>query len=217
MPTPSDKVVALRRLLDERHPAARPREHRIIPTGVPHLDEVLGGGIRTGALTEFVSTCASTGSQTSLGSLLKLTRLARQRIAIVDAAGAFDIETLDNDLIAHVVWIRCQNLSECWRTADLVARDPNYAVTVVDVRGLPLRALLRTRDSIWVRLQRAVEQAETALLVQSHSSIAPNAAYRVEFCEPMPPQDLLSPRREITARISPLLQRRRMRQQEATA
>jgi RecA/RadA recombinase len=217
MSSRSDKVVALRRLLDERHPTSRPREHQNIPTGVPELDAILGGGIQTGTLTEFVSTGASTGSQTALGCLLAQTRLARQRLAIVDAAGAFDIEGFDDDLVAHVVWIRCQSLSECWRTADLVARDPNYAATIVDVRGLPLRELLRTRDSIWVRLQRAVEQAETALLVQSHSAVVPNAACRIEFSEPLSPETLIAPRHAIAARIAPSVQRRRTRQLEITA
>lgn len=213
----SDKVVALRRLLDERHPVARPKSARLIPYGVPVLDEILGGGLRTGVLTEFVSERASTGNQSALGSLLVTTRHKGQRVALVDAAGAFDIEGLNDEVIAHVVWVRCATLGECWRAADLVARDPNYAVTVIDVRGRPLREVARTRDSIWTRLQRAAEQAETAVLIQSDSAIVPNAAFRVVFSESLKPESLTLPRRELMHILSAKLHRRRTRPLEVTA
>lgn len=137
MSSGSDKVVALRRLLDERFPAARPRGVRCIPTGVAAVDRALHGGLLTGTLTEFVSDFPSAGSQLCLASLMQSTRLNRQRVALIDTPAAFDLEGFDGDALAHLVWVRCLSLSECWRAADLAARDPNYAVTVVDVRGLP--------------------------------------------------------------------------------
>jgi RecA/RadA recombinase len=209
MSSGSDKVVALRRLLDERFPAARRRESRTVPTGVPAVDRALGGGLLTGTLTEFVSATPSAGSQLSLGSVLLSTRLARQRIALVDAANAFDLETLDDDALAHVVWIRCGSLDECWRAADLAARDPNYSVVAVDVRGFPERALLRTKDSIWTRLQRAAEQAETALLIQTTTPLVPNAAHRLVFAGPMGGAAMRSGRDSLLELLSVELQRQR--------
>ena len=217
MPSGSDRIIALRRLLEERHPTARSRTTRVIATGVPALDEILGGGLHSGTLTEWVSARASSGSQTSLGALLLHTRLARQRVALIDAAGAFDPEGLDDDAVAHLVWVRCAKLSECWRAADLAVRDPNYAVVAVDVRGQPLRALMRTRDSIWVRLQRAAEQAGTAVVVQSDSAIVPNAACRVEFIRSLEPGSLLAERSDIVHGLAPELQRMRVRRVEVSA
>jgi RecA/RadA recombinase len=217
MSSGSDKVVALRRLLDERHPCARPKPARLIPTGVAGLDDILGGGLRTGVLTELVSAAVSTGSQTALSSLLATTRQAGKRIALVDAADAFDPEGLDDDAVAHVVWVRCATLDKCWRVADLVARDPNYAVTVIDLRGRSLRELMRTKDSVWTRLQRAAEQAETAVLIQSDSALVPNAAFRVAFTAGLRPETLTLPRRAIVEALAPALQRRRSRPLEASA
>ena len=213
----SDKVVALRRLLDERFPPARPREQRVVPTGVPVLDGLLAGGLLTGTLTEFVSAVPSGGSQLSVGSLLLSTRLARQRVALVDAAGSFDPTGWDDDAVAHVVWVRCDSLAACWRAADLAARDPNYAVVVIDVRGLPERELLRTRDSVWVRLQRAAEQAETALAVQTTTALVPNAARRIVFAQPLAGGSLLRPRSELAAALVMELQRARVRAREGPA
>jgi RecA/RadA recombinase len=215
MSSGSDKVVALRRLLDERFPAAHPRESRLIPTGVPSVDRLLAGGLVTGTLTEFVSVVSSGGSQLSLGSLLLSTRLARQRVALVDAAGSFDLAGLDDDDVAHLVWARCATLGESWRVADLVARDPNYAVIVIDVRGLPERELLRTKDSVWVRLQRAAEQAETAVVIQTTTPLVPNAAMRLAFARPLDGQALVQPRSAVLAVLEPTLQRARQRRRTA--
>ena len=215
MSSGSDKVVALRRLLDERFPAAHPRESRLIPTGVLAVDQLLAGGLVTGTLTEFVSAVPSGGSQLSVGSLLLSTRLARQRMALVDAAGAFDLTGLDDDAVAHLVWVRCATLSESWRAADLVARDPNYAVIVIDVRGFPERELLRTKDSVWVRLQRAAEHAETAIVVQTTTPLVPNAAMRLTFTEPLDGRTLKQPRLDVVASLAPTLQRARQRTRTA--
>jgi len=216
MPLESAKVIALRRLLDERFPAAVPRQRRIVPTGVPALDALLGGGLLSGTLTEFVSATPSGGSQSSVGSLILATRLARQRMALVDAAGTFDLAGFDDDAVAHLVWVRCASLSETWRAADVAARDPNYAVVVVDVRGFPEREVRRTRDAIWVRLQRAAEHAETALAVQSESAVVPNAARRIVFAAPLAAALLIRPRAEVIAALAPALQRARVRAQGGT-
>lgn len=215
MSSGSDKVVALRRLLDERFPPTRRRDARFIPTGAPSIDRALGGGLLTGTLTEFVSAVPSCGSQIGVGSLLSSTRLGRQRVALIDAANAFDLEVFDDDALAHLVWIRCSSLSECWRAADLVARDPNYAVVVVDVRGHAERTLLRTRDSIWMRLQCATEQAETALLVQTTTALVPNAARRLVFSTPLAENALTTLRADLIASVSVESHRQRIREHTA--
>lgn len=210
MPPESDKVVALRRLLDERFPAAQRRSRRVVATGVAAVDTLLGGGLLTGTLTEFVSLVPSAGNQLTLGSLLVATRAARQRVAWVDAAGTFDLEGFDDDALAHLVWVRCGSLAESWRAADLAARDPNYRVVVLDLRGFPPRELLRTRDSIWVRLQRAAEQADTALAVQSDTPVVPNAGARLLFPHPLADDALLQPRADVLAALDVELHRLRL-------
>jgi hypothetical protein len=209
MPPATEQVVSLRRLIEGRFPAAPARERRVVPTGVPGLDACLGGGLPAGALTELVADVPSAGCQSALGSLLHATRGARQRVALVDAAGCFDPNGLDDDTLAHLVWIRCGSLADTWRSADLVARDPNYAVVLIDVRGLSLRELQRTRDAVWVRLQRAAEQAGTACIIQSDALVVPNAACRVVFDQPLAADALTQPRAELLIALNPGLQRRR--------
>ena len=80
------------------------------------------------------------------------------------------------------------------------------------MRGRPERALLRTRDSVWIRLQRAAEQAETALVVQTTTPLVPNAARRVVFAAPLTGGALTQPRGKLLAAIEPELQRVRLRE-----
>lgn len=194
MPPETTRVAALRRLLDERWTGSPVRSRRVVPTGVPQIDELLEGGLGTGTLTEFVSVVPSGGAQLALGSLLLAARVARRRIALLDASGAFALDGLDDDAVAHVVWVRCPTLAVCWRAADLAARDPNYSVVVLELRGVPVAELQRTRSSVWVRLQRAVEETDTALLVQTTRAVVPNARARISFAQPLDPACLTAPR-----------------------
>ncbi len=207
MSSGSEKIVALRSLIDARFPAAHRGARRVVPTGIPRIDELLHGGLATGSLTELVSAVPSGGSQLTLGGILLSTRLSRQRVAVVDAANAFDASGFDDDTLAHLVWVRCGSLAECWRCADVLARDPNFAVVSVDVRGFAPRELLRTRDSIWVRLQRAAEHADTALTVQSDTAVVPNAGARLIFNRPLADDALIAPRALLAGAITAELQR----------
>ena len=216
MPPESEKVVALRRLLNERFPAALARPRRIVRTGVAQIDRLLGGGLLTGSLTEFVSGVPSGGSQLAIASLILATRAACQRIALIDAAGTFDLSGFDDDAMAHVVWVRCHTLAEAWRAADLAARDPNYSAVILDVRGFPLRELMRTRDAIWVRLQRAAEHTDVALAVQTESAIVPNAGARILFSHGLGDSTLTEDRATLTLEVIVELQRARIAREAAS-
>lgn len=216
MPPESEKVVALRRLLDQRFPAARARARRIIPTRVSQIDALLGGGLLTGTITEFVSGVPSGGSQLAVASLILATRAACQRVALVDAAGTFDLSGFDDDAMSHVVWVRCHSLAEAWRAADLGARDPNYSAVILDVRGFPVRELLRTRDSIWIRLQRAAEHTDVALLVQTESAVVPNAGARIVFSHALGDGTLTTDRATVTMEVAVELQRARITREVAS-
>jgi hypothetical protein len=80
-----------------------------------------------------------------------------------------------------------------------------------------VRELLRTRDSVWVRLQRAAEQTGTAVVIQSDAAIVPNAAWRVAFAHSLEAEALTQPRTHIIARLAPELRRARVRPLEETA
>jgi hypothetical protein len=170
---------ALRSLVAARFPTTARRHGAGVPTGVPSLDEALGGGLPAGRLTELVSERAGSGGQLVLARLLQATRAARQRVALIDGADGFAPEAVATDALRHLVWVRAHNLDEALAAADVLVRDGNYAVVVLDLRGIAERVLRRTPSPSWHRLHRAAESRPAAMLVQTPFPLVPAVPWRL--------------------------------------
>ena len=116
--------------------------------------------------------------------LLITTRNARQRVALVDAADGFAPECVPSDALRHLVWVRPRSLAETMAVADVLVRDGNYAVVVVDLRGLAERELLNLPKAQWHRLQRAAESRAAAVLVQTTRGVVPAVPWRLTLKTP---------------------------------
>lgn len=179
MPGSASTLSALRSLLAARFPEKNRRPAGCVPTGVAAVDEALGGGLPVGRLTEVVSAVASSGGQTLLTRLIEETRVARQRIALVDGADGFVPESVSADALRHLVWVRGQDLAQTLASADVLVRDGNFAVVVVDLRGCDERALRKIPSATWHRLHRATEAGAVAVLVQSTGALVPAVPCRL--------------------------------------
>lgn len=206
----SPSLADLRQLLAARFPAAVRRAETLVPTGVAALDQALGGGLPGGAFTELVCSHSGGGGLT-LAGLITETRKARQRLALLDAANGFAPEDLPAELLEHLVWCRCggTDLSPLWLVADLILRDSHFAVAVLDLRGVPERALLRTPGSTWYRLQRAVEQSSVATLILSPTPVVPSVRHRFRLSTPHHAPDLRADRERLVTALSPEHERAR--------
>ena len=160
-----ESLAALRLLLTERFPQAAPRPAAVLSTGVAAIDDVAGGGLPVGAITEIVALAPSSGGQLLISSLLAATRARRMRAALVDALDAFDPQSHEPLLLQHLVWVRCRTLDESMHAADILARDANLALVMVDLRGVAPRALRGVPATTWYRLQRALERTDMAMVV----------------------------------------------------
>ena len=160
-----ESLAALRRLLAERFPPATPRFAAVLPTGATAIDELTGGGLPAGGITEVVAPAPSSGGQLLMLSLLATTRARRARAALVDGLDAFDPQSHEPSSLQHLVWVRCRTLDEALHAADLLVRDANFALVVVDLRGFTLSALRGVPATTWYRWQRAVERTDLALVV----------------------------------------------------
>lgn len=195
-------IADLRRLLADRFPVAPTRNGRCVATGIAAFDEVLDGGLGSGTFTEIVSTRPSCGGQLLTGALIVSTRLTGQRMALLDAADAFD-PPADDGMTAHLVWFRGSTFKTFWQAADLLLRDANFAVTVIDLRWLPEKELRRVPGTTWYRLQRAIEQSETAVVVHTDYALVPCASRRVVLSEPLTLAAFKSERSELQETLRP--------------
>jgi hypothetical protein len=160
-----ESLAALRLLLAERFSQAAPRPAAILPTGVAAIDEAGDGGLPVGGITEVVALAPSSGGQLLIARLLAATRARRMRAALVDALDAFDPSSHEPSLLQHLVWVRCRTLDEAMHAADLLVRDANLGLVMVDLRGVAVRALHGVPATTWYRLQRALERTAMAMVV----------------------------------------------------
>jgi len=178
-------LAELRTLVAARQPARPRRPAGAVATGVRAVDDALGGGLPAGQLTELVSAAPSSGGQTLLARLLHTTRGAQQRLALVDGADGFAPESVPPDDLRHLVWLRAGGIGPALAAADLLVRDGNYAVVILDLRGLDERALLQQPASVWHRLHHAAAASAPAVLVQTTRPLVAAVPWRLVLRTPL--------------------------------
>jgi hypothetical protein len=142
--------------------------------------------------------------------LLAVTRRTRQRVALIDSSDSFDPGSLPPDLCAHLIWVRCSSTTTALQATDLLARDSNLGLVVLDLRRAPEADLRRIPGPQWYRLQRAVEPTNLALVVETPRASVPSAQVRFQLNGSHALTALDHERPTLTAQLLPTLQRQRL-------
>ena len=173
------KIIQLQQLI-QRHlsaPPARPAAR--FATGIPAVDTRLDGGLIKGGIVELVSPALSHGATSLLLALLRHTAHEQQWAALIDGSDHFDPQSAGEDVLASLLWVRCRTAPEALRCTDLLLRDGNLPLVVLDLRGNSPAELRRIPDPHWYRLQRALEPAATAFLALTPRAMIPCAHVRL--------------------------------------
>lgn len=216
MSSAPEKLIALRELLARRFPQAAPGlRGRCVQTGIAAIDEATGG-LPVGAITEVVCTAPSCGGMLLQARVLEMCRQQRLRVALIDGTDSFDPQSFTPDELAHLVWARCHDMKQVMQAADLLARDANFGLVMIDLRRQSERELRQEPPTAWYRLQRAAEQNELPLLVETPRALIPSAQLRFSLTQSFGLFDLDSPRALLADAIAVELSRqRRQIEQEA--
>ncbi len=216
MASAPDKIVALRELLAQRFPQANPLgRSRCVPTGIPAIDEAVGG-LPIGAVTEVVCAAPSCGGMLLQARVLEMCRTQRLRVALIDGTDNFDPQSFTQNDLAHLVWVRCVNFRQVMQAADLMTRDANFGLVILDLRRQADRDLRREPPTSWYRLQRAAEQSDLPLLVETPRALVPSAQLRFVLTHSFALLDLETPRALLADTLPVELSRqRRQLEQEA--
>jgi len=208
---PRANIVQLRDLLGQRFPrvrmnlAEKPPARPCFATGVPQIDGLLQGGLPKGVVTELVS--AQAGGALTLRRILRHAGQQRQRVALIDGADAFDPAGLNNDLLAALLWVRCADAAQALKAADLVLRDGNMPLVILDLHGNPTNQLRKIPGTTWYRLQRIIEPAPTALLVVTPKAMVSSAEARLSLANQFTLQSWEQTEAELISRMKFMLQR----------
>ena len=148
----------------------------IVPTGIPALDELVGG-LPRGGLTEIYGPPCS-GKTSILHSALASRTLSSEVCALVDAQDAFDPNGSQGSgvLLRRLLWVRCHGLDQAFRSLDLLLHGGGFGFVALDLGDAPIRKVRQVPLNVWFRLRRAVEDTSTVLLVISQESNAKTCA-----------------------------------------
>ena len=173
------RIIDLRKLLAERFPQERLPSSDRLATGLPFFDQALEGGLRKGAITELTSPPGNAGSASLVAALLQRAAQERSFLALIDGRDSFDPQSLASSALPHLLWVRCRKASEALWAADLLLRDGNFPLVILDLVLNPLSELGKIPSRNWYRLQRLVEPAPSAFLVLTPRSMVSSAQWKV--------------------------------------
>jgi RecA/RadA recombinase len=203
---PTSNLVELRRLLAERFPnvrrgfAATP-SGATVPTGVPALDALLHGGLHRGQLTELVGTGDGSGSAQIIHALLRSVAADGKFLALIDGMDSFDVDAVELDVLARLLWVRCTKADDAIEAADILLRDRNFPFVVLDLKLNPVAQLRKIPANVWHRFRRLQEQNGTTTLVVTPTQLVGGAHCRVRVESRLGLGALTDPPDEVLARL----------------
>lgn len=181
---PSADVIHLRALLTEKFPGLRMHwdeaavvENKFWPTGLSQIDQPLQGGLPKGAITEIVCSPNNQGSSTLIRALLQ--PAAKQIIALIDGSDSLDVTQIQEPTLSRLLWIRCHTTDEALKAADLILRDGNLPLVLLDLQRNPEKELRKIPATTWYRFQRLVEETSATCILFAARSLAGSAQTRI--------------------------------------
>jgi hypothetical protein len=176
------KIIDLRKLLMQRFPHAPAARATRLVTALSFLDQTIGGGLPKGAITELISAQLRAGSASLIHALLEAAHRNRYFVALIDGRDSFDpsaLGGLDNACLHHLLWVRCTKTLDAIKAADLLLRDGNFPLVIVDLVLNPPAELSKIPQTTWYRLQRLVESAPTACLIMTRQGMVSSAQLKI--------------------------------------
>jgi hypothetical protein len=165
-------IIQLRQLLKERFPGLRTNAAEFSsdtrtfwPTGLCQIDAPLQGGFAKGALTEMVAERRGAGSALLSCLLLRQAAQAGQIVAFVDGADSLEVTQLEETVLSRLLWVRCHSAAEALKATDLLLRDGNVPLVLLDIAINPEKQLRTIPATTWYRLQRLIEETSTVCIV----------------------------------------------------
>ena len=148
---------------------------RRVPTGIAALDELLGGGLPRGHLSE-IAGGPSSGRTALLHALLAAATRRGEVAAVVDVGDALDPPSLARagaDL-TRVLWVRPPSPKTALKCAELILAAGGFGVVALD--GMGARSARPLARQVWPRLAQVTRRAGAACVVCGPHRLADGAA-----------------------------------------
>ena len=217
MPSSNPNIVQLRDLLKAQFPEAHAersadREAKVL-TGLPALDAI---GLEKGMLCEAVAERASLGSALLINNVLRGLIAQKQYVVLIDGHDAFDPHTLCYEACRYLLWVRCTQATEAMKAADLLLRDGNLPLVLIDLEWTPRRELGRVPSSSWFRLRTLIEKTGATLLVVTPVQLISSAHLRFKLTSTFTVDDLERPEQILRESLALSVTRHQRDRQQST-
>lgn len=187
-------LAQLRATLEQRFPEAALRPAHVRETGWAALDAE-EGTIALGAVAELCSSQAC--GRLFLHRILESARRRGEWAGLVEAGSSFDPQSYGADNLKRLLSVFCKNTEHAVKAADLLLRDANLPLVLLDLQTAPPRSLGRIPANTWHRFQRLVERSGTALVVLTPQPMVEAARTRVVLHAQWDLEALRRPRAEL--------------------
>jgi hypothetical protein len=175
----SGKIIDLRKLLTERFPHPLTTAATRLITRLSFLDQTISGGLPKSAITELISPRGSAGSASLVQAFIHGAYRDKYFVALIDGRDSFDPGGLTNSILRQLLWVRCTKALEAVKAADLLLRDGNFPLVIVDLILNSPEELRKIPQTTWYRLQRLVESVPTVCLVLTRYEMVSSAQLKL--------------------------------------
>ena len=201
----SGKIIDLRKVLAERFPHSPITASTRLVTGLSFLDQTIGAGLPKSAITELISPRGNAGSASLIHAFIHGAYRNQYFVALIDGRDSFDPCGLTNSILRQLLWVRCTKALEAVKAADLLLRDGNFPLVIVDLILNSPGELRKIPQTTWYRLQRLVESVPTACLVLTRYEMVSSAQLKLVLenswnLETLEKQDAISQLRIVVKR-----------------
>jgi hypothetical protein len=184
---PAANIIQLRRLLSEKFPGLRtgfgdaPRVvANVWPTGLAQIDEAARGGLPKGAFTEIIAEKPGAGGALLARAVRRQAFRQNQLLAHIDGHDSLDVTQGDEDF-SRLLWVRCRSAAEALKAADLLLRDGNLSLVLIDLMANPAAQLRKIPATTWYRFQRLIEQTSIIGIVLTPRAMISPAQVRIRL------------------------------------
>lgn len=168
-------LAALRALVAEKFPQATCAPAARLRTGCEPLDR--HGGLIRGVLTEVCGSLA--GGQIVLSALLAASVREGFFLSLIDAADTFEPADWPGPQLNRLLWVRSRAVVPALKAADILIRDGNLPVLLLDLQAASPRQLQRVPATTWHRFHRVIASSATVFLVLTPRPMVEAAPCRI--------------------------------------
>ena len=194
--------VQIEAMLAQRVPAALTlkitQTPELFATGMAEVDEMLGGGIPRGSITEVSGTDSTGKTSFALSAIASITQLGNA-CAWVDVSDALSPETAaaSGVELRRLLWLRMSaerrtkltdkpwsRLEQALKATDLILQTGGFAAVVLDMSDVLPQHTQRIPLGTWYRFRLAAEHARTALVFLTQLPCTSSCATLSLRCDP---------------------------------